>query len=142
MGRLDAEGTVYRARHAPGIPAPRVSDHPNLTDCGHPGLGATRKRRSSGQETEILKAYPDLEREDICEALRYATEAVRKRQIPLVQALTFLVDNLRRSTQRRPEAQTALLMSNVEKLSADLERGCVAVFEGARIRVRLLPIAR
>jgi uncharacterized protein (DUF433 family) len=33
---------------------------------------------------EILKAYPDLEREDIQEALRYAAEAVRERELPLV----------------------------------------------------------
>jgi uncharacterized protein (DUF433 family) len=33
---------------------------------------------------EILKAYPDLEREDISEALRYAAEAVREREMPLV----------------------------------------------------------
>ncbi len=31
---------------------------------------------------EILKAYPDLEREDITEALRYAAEAVRERELP------------------------------------------------------------
>ena len=30
-------------------------------------------------EEEILKAYPDLEREDVREALRYAAEAVRER---------------------------------------------------------------
>ena len=35
-------------------------------------------------ETEILKAYPDLERQDIREALRYAAEAVRERQLPLL----------------------------------------------------------
>ncbi|HLD14079.1 MAG TPA: DUF433 domain-containing protein [Burkholderiales bacterium] len=34
-------------------------------------------------ETEILKAYPDLEAEDIHEALRYAAEAVRERELPL-----------------------------------------------------------
>ena len=34
-------------------------------------------------ETEILAAYPDLEREDIAEALHYAAEAVRERAIPL-----------------------------------------------------------
>jgi uncharacterized protein (DUF433 family) len=34
-------------------------------------------------EIEILAAYPDLEREDIQEALRYATEAVRERELPL-----------------------------------------------------------
>lgn len=33
---------------------------------------------------EILAAYPDLEREDISEALRYAAEAVRERSLPLV----------------------------------------------------------
>jgi uncharacterized protein (DUF433 family) len=32
---------------------------------------------------EILAAYPDLEREDIGEALRYAAEAVRERELPL-----------------------------------------------------------
>jgi uncharacterized protein (DUF433 family) len=31
---------------------------------------------------EILAAYPDLEREDITEALRYAAEAVREREPP------------------------------------------------------------
>ncbi len=39
---------------------------------------------SSGMsEDEILREYPDLAREDIREALRYAAEAVRERQIPL-----------------------------------------------------------
>ena len=32
---------------------------------------------------EILDSYPDLEREDISEALRYAAEAVRERELPL-----------------------------------------------------------
>lgn len=35
-------------------------------------------------EAEILQAYPDLELEDIREALRYAAEAVRERELPLV----------------------------------------------------------
>ncbi len=34
-------------------------------------------------ETEILKAYPDLELEDIREALRFAAEAVRERELPV-----------------------------------------------------------
>lgn len=34
-------------------------------------------------EAEILKAYPDLEAADIHEALRYAAEAVRERELPL-----------------------------------------------------------
>ena len=35
-------------------------------------------------EDEILQAFPDLESEDIYEALEYAAEAVRERQLPLV----------------------------------------------------------
>ena len=35
-------------------------------------------------EGEILEAYPDLEAEDIREALRYAAEAVSERTLPLV----------------------------------------------------------
>ena len=35
-------------------------------------------------EIEILKAYPDLEAEDLHEALRYSAEAVRERELPLV----------------------------------------------------------
>ena len=35
---------------------------------------------------EILEAYPDLEDEDVREALRYAAEAVRERELPLATA--------------------------------------------------------
>ena len=34
-------------------------------------------------DPEILAAYPDLEAEDIREAVRYAAEAVRERELPL-----------------------------------------------------------
>jgi uncharacterized protein (DUF433 family) len=34
-------------------------------------------------ESEILDAYPDLELADIREALQYAAEAVRERELPL-----------------------------------------------------------
>lgn len=34
-------------------------------------------------EADILAAYPDLERADLYEALRYAAEAVRERELPL-----------------------------------------------------------
>jgi uncharacterized protein (DUF433 family) len=36
------------------------------------------------REAEILQAYPDLEAPDIKEALRFAAEAVREREIPLL----------------------------------------------------------
>jgi uncharacterized protein (DUF433 family) len=36
--------------------------------------------------SEILEAYPDLEPDDVTEALRYAAEAVRERELPLTAA--------------------------------------------------------
>ena len=35
-------------------------------------------------EEEILAAFPDLEREDLREVLRYAAEVVRERELPLL----------------------------------------------------------
>jgi uncharacterized protein (DUF433 family) len=41
---------------------------------------------ASGMTFEsILSEYPDLEKEDIYEALAFAAEAVRERQLPLVE---------------------------------------------------------
>jgi uncharacterized protein (DUF433 family) len=40
---------------------------------------------ADGMSTEkILEAYPDLEEADIREALKFAAEAVRERELPLV----------------------------------------------------------
>ncbi len=42
---------------------------------------------ADGMDTEeILRAYPDLEIEDIHQALRYAAEAVKERELPLMTA--------------------------------------------------------
>jgi len=37
-------------------------------------------------EKEILRAYPDLQHEDLQEALRYAADALRERELPLIGA--------------------------------------------------------
>ncbi len=37
-------------------------------------------------EEEILNAYPDLEKDDIKEALHFAAEAVRERELPLLKS--------------------------------------------------------
>ncbi|MBI4848122.1 MAG: DUF433 domain-containing protein [Nitrospirae bacterium] len=59
-----------------GVPCIRGLRIPVATVVGMVANGMT--------EAEILKAYPDLELEDIREALRFAAEAVKERQIPLV----------------------------------------------------------
>jgi uncharacterized protein (DUF433 family) len=35
-------------------------------------------------ESEILRAFPDLELDDIRESLRFAAEAVRERELPVI----------------------------------------------------------
>ncbi len=58
-----------------GVPCIRALRIPVATVVGMVADGMT--------EAEILAAYPDLEREDLGEALRYAADAVRERELPL-----------------------------------------------------------
>lgn len=47
----------------------------------------------------------------------------------------------RHGTQRRPELQAEILLSNLEVIAADLAAGSIVVIEPSRIRVRSLPLA-
>jgi len=46
----------------------------------------------------------------------------------------------RHGTQRRPDEQIPILLSNLETIEADLSSGAVVVIEPSRIRVRSLPL--
>jgi uncharacterized protein (DUF433 family) len=59
-----------------GVPCIRGLRIPVATVVGRIADGMT--------EEGILRAYPDLEPEDLQEGLRYAAEAVRERELPLV----------------------------------------------------------
>jgi predicted nuclease of predicted toxin-antitoxin system len=48
----------------------------------------------------------------------------------------------RRGTDRRPDRQLGLLLSNLPVASAALEAGCVLVIEEARLRIRPLPVGK
>ncbi|MDW8308281.1 MAG: DUF433 domain-containing protein [Verrucomicrobiales bacterium] len=59
-----------------GVPCIRGLRIPVATVVGMVAEGMTVE--------EILRAYPDLETEDIREALRFAAESVRERELPLL----------------------------------------------------------
>jgi uncharacterized protein (DUF433 family) len=59
-----------------GVPCIRGLRIPVATVVGMVADGMTTE--------EILRAYPDLERDDIREALQFAAESVRERELPLV----------------------------------------------------------
>jgi uncharacterized protein (DUF433 family) len=58
-----------------GVPCIRGLRIPVATVVGMVADGMTAK--------DILAAYPDLDPDDIQEALRYAADAVRERELPL-----------------------------------------------------------
>src|SRR5271165_7093704 len=63
------------AKQMGGVPCIRGLRIPVATVIGMAADGMTA--------TDILAAYPDLERDDIREALHYAADAVREREFPL-----------------------------------------------------------
>ena len=75
MGMKFSRITV-RSDQMGGVPCIRGLRTPVATVVGMVADGMS--------EQEILDAYPDLEAEDVREALRYAAEAVRERELPLV----------------------------------------------------------
>ena len=72
------ERITIDSRQMGGVPCIRGLRIPVSTVLGMISDGMTEK--------DILNAYPDLTVKDIREALRYASEAVTERQIPLLSA--------------------------------------------------------
>jgi uncharacterized protein (DUF433 family) len=68
---------TVEANQMGGVPCIRGLRIPVATVVGMVADGMT--------DADILDAFPDLEPEDLREALRYAAEAVRERELPLVK---------------------------------------------------------
>ena len=67
---------TVNANRMGGVPCLRGLRVPVATVVGMVADGMT--------ERQILEAYPDLVAEDFAEALHYAAEAVRERELPLL----------------------------------------------------------
>jgi uncharacterized protein (DUF433 family) len=70
------ERITVNAEQMGGVPCIRSLRIPVATVVAMLADGMTQQ--------EILEAYPDLEAEDIREALRYAAVSVQERQLPLL----------------------------------------------------------
>lgn len=67
---------TVRPEQMEGVPCVRGLRIPVATVVGMVADGMS--------EAEIVAAYPDLENADVREAMHYAAEAVRERELPLV----------------------------------------------------------
>jgi len=72
---MDFSRITVDARQLGGVPCIRGLRIPVATVVGMVADGMTTP--------EILEAYPDLDGEDVREALRFAADAVRERELPL-----------------------------------------------------------
>ena len=72
---MTVERITVRPDQMGGVPCIRGLRIPVATVVGMVADGMSQE--------EILAAYPDLEAADVEEALRYAAEAVRERELPL-----------------------------------------------------------
>lgn len=75
-GQIAFPRITVNPRQMGGVPCIRGLRIPVATVVGMVADGMT--------DAEILRAFPDLQPEDIREALRYAAEAVREHALPLV----------------------------------------------------------
>lgn len=75
-GEMSFKRITVRAEQMGGVPCVRGLRIPVATVVGMVADGMS--------ETEIVDAYPDLEVDDVREAMRFAAEAVRERELPLV----------------------------------------------------------
>ena len=67
---------TFNSEQMGGVPCIRALRIPVATVVGMVADGMS--------DVEILAAYPDVEGEDIREALRFAADAVREREIPVI----------------------------------------------------------
>ncbi len=75
MGRMEFTRVTTNPRQMGGVPCLRGLRIPVATIVALVAEGQTTQ--------EILALYPDLETEDVREALLFAAEAVRERALPL-----------------------------------------------------------
>jgi len=105
----------------------------SLRDGGHDAIHVRDLGLGEAADEVILEAAAQGQRVLVSADADFGTLLARR------NAAEPSVVLLRRSSQRRPALQAALLLANLPAVEAELQAGAVVVVEDDRLRVRRLP---
>jgi predicted nuclease of predicted toxin-antitoxin system len=112
--------------------SPAVAE--GLRQAGHDAAHVRDYAMATARDEEIFERAAQENRILISADTDFGT-ILALRKIPKPSVILFHL-----SIRRHPDHEVRMLLANLGGFSLDLERGCIAIIEDTRIRLRPLPI--